>query len=106
LITKELKEWLAPADDNATILIEDDRTGSRSDVVGLDVIGGTLILMGGFIQPKEKPTTAEEVITYALSYRGPAQPGPTNWQAWVGEDFPSRCAEALRVAGLLKEGNG
>jgi len=52
------------------------------------------------------PATAEDVeetIISVLSYRGPSQPGPTNWPAWVGEDFPSRCAEALRAAGLLKE---
>ena len=52
------------------------------------------------------PATAEDVeetIISVLSYRGPSQPGPTNWPARVGEDFPSRCAEALRAAGLLKE---
>ena len=45
---------------------------------------------------KTGTTTAEQVIADTL--------GPANWQAWIGEDFPARCAEALRQAGKLKEG--
>jgi hypothetical protein len=48
MITKEMKEWLAAANDGATMLMQNDTLGNRSDINYIEVVNGVIVIHGDF----------------------------------------------------------